>query len=193
MLGQGSKTLDLNGYELRVDLDDVRGGSGKYNRIVTMFGVFSGTTLTLNDTSGKDTGKIFLNGCMRDANEAIGGYQSYMEGSVVHRNGIMVDGGEFIMNGGTIVGGRSREEWATAALDVDKVLGELNWGKLQLEEIDVGINFKFTGGYLSSDPLRRTHDQKRQCRHQRRNDRRARVPQVRDSQRIRRQNASLQF
>ena len=56
MLGKGDKTLDLNGYELRVDLDDATGGSGEYNQVVTMFGVNSGTRFTLNDTSGKNTG-----------------------------------------------------------------------------------------------------------------------------------------
>ena len=56
VLGKGDKTLDLNGHEFRISLDDATGGSGKYNQVVTMFGVYSGTRFTLNDTSGKNTG-----------------------------------------------------------------------------------------------------------------------------------------
>ena len=110
---KGVKILDLNGYELKVSIED----TGYYrddDRAYTLYmlTVNPGATLVINDSSGDNSGSLRFDGYMHaPSDDAAGDMKSeYTTRDVIYRNGIRVKG-ELIFNGGTLVGGRSKEQY----------------------------------------------------------------------------------
>ncbi|MBR3275014.1 MAG: InlB B-repeat-containing protein [Eubacterium sp.] len=143
-IGPGEKILDLNGNLFEIDLDDAR-LSGMYEQTVTLFAVPSGAKLTINDSSANNSGKICFDGWLHEV--YIDGCLicSFSNSTVIHRNGFLVDGGELVFNGGVLVGGRSKEQWVTAALrDTNLTKSDWSWN-IHLGEVDTD---KIHTGYV---------------------------------------------
>lgn len=106
----GNKTLDLNGYSIKIklwdpDIDYV------YPWETTMFYIPEDAALTVND-SGQD-GSIEYTGCFAgevgDLGEWSGNYKGYVHTDVFQTSG------KLIVNGGKIEAGNTRKEWLNAA------------------------------------------------------------------------------
>lgn len=110
-LGSGVKTLDLNGRLLEVEVDNLQARQG------FLFKIPYGAKFVVNDSRG--TGEIFFNGYMYAATKGTAGLHEAALKYAQHRNGFWVDGGELEFNGGTLVGGRSKEQYIGYALDAD--------------------------------------------------------------------------
>ena len=108
-LGSGVKTLDLNGRLLEVEVDDLQARQG------FLFKIPYGAKFVVNDSRG--TGEIFFNGYMYAATKGTAGLHEAALKYAQHRNGFWVDGGELEFNGGTLVGGRSKEQYIGYALE----------------------------------------------------------------------------
>ena len=106
----GNKTLDLNGYSIKIKLLDP-GTDTVYARETTMFYIPEDATLTVND-SGQD-GSIEYTGCFAgevgDLGEWSGNYHGYLHTDVFQTSG------KLIVNGGKIEAGNTRKEWLNAA------------------------------------------------------------------------------
>ena len=126
IVGPGEKILDLNGQEFEVHLDSLADGY--------MFKIPEGAKLTINDSSGNNAGKIHFEGRMYSPYLLDCDVCTYSNEYVLHRDGILVDGGELIYNGGVLEGGRSKEQWVTAALK-DSLLTDkaFSWSMLLAE------------------------------------------------------------
>ncbi|HAU51285.1 MAG TPA: hypothetical protein DCW43_05915, partial [Clostridiales bacterium] len=109
-LGSGVKTLDLNGRLLEVEVDNLQARQG------FLFKIPYGAKFVVNDSRG--TGEIFFNGYMYAATKGTAGLHEAALEYAQHRNGFWVDGGELEFNGGTLVGGRSKEQYIGYALEV---------------------------------------------------------------------------
>ena len=97
-LGSGVKTLDLNGRLLEVEVDDLQARQG------FLFKIPYGAKFVVNDSRG--TGEIFFNGYMYAATKGTAG---------LHEAALKY--GELEFNGGTLVGGRSKEQYIGYALE----------------------------------------------------------------------------
>lgn len=98
-VGKGHKVIDLNGKDIQVS--DNR--TGKNFMHLTMFEVGKGAKLEVNDEENK--GEIFFNGYIL----ANSNYEMYSVD--INRDIFHVDGGDLTINGGTILGGRSKDEY----------------------------------------------------------------------------------
>ncbi len=97
LLGQGNKTLDLNGHTVELNRPSAtRSG---------MIFIPEGASLTVEDSSHQNSGKLFAYGDLTAP-----GYQ-FAKNDVKNRRIFYVDGGRLTINGGTFEAGRSKEVW----------------------------------------------------------------------------------
>ena len=106
-VSSGTKTLDLNGYGIKA--------TGTGYSVIT---VGSGANLTLNDSRPDATHKYTIanpksNGAglavVDDSSGSQTFYGGYITGSVSNSGGVSVNGGTFIMNGGSLIGNHTSE------------------------------------------------------------------------------------
>ena len=122
---KGVKILDLNGYELKVSIEDT-GYDRDDNRAYTLYmlTVNPGATLVINDSSGDDSGSLrfdaYMHGPANDGDAAGSMHSGYTTRDVIYRNGIRVKG-ELIFNGGTLVGGRSKKQYIGPGYDASRL------------------------------------------------------------------------
>lgn len=98
-VGKGHKVIDLNGCDIKVS-DDRTGEDFMH---LTMFEVGEGANLEINDKDNK--GEIFFNGYILASSD----YKLYS--ADINRDIFHVDGGELTINGDTVSGGRSKDEY----------------------------------------------------------------------------------
>ena len=72
-----------------------------------MIRVPGGSSLTINDTSGDDSGKLFCYAKI-DHPQDDDGFPEYFNSDVKYRNVLEIDGGTVTINGGTLEAGRSK-------------------------------------------------------------------------------------
>ena len=105
----GNKTLDLNGYSIKIklwepDIDFVKAWE------TTMFYIPKDAALTVND-SGQD-GSIEYTGCFAGEVGDLGDFSNYH--GYLHTD-VFQTSGKLIVNGGKIEAGNTRKEWLNAA------------------------------------------------------------------------------
>ena len=102
-VGRGNKTIDLDGNDIKVTYENWK------DRYSTMFVIPEGASVTINDAENK--GEIFYNGYIPGHAQYWGDY--WKEAVTQNRDIFHVDGGNLTVNGGTILAGRSKNEWVT--------------------------------------------------------------------------------
>ena len=106
-LGAGKKNIDLNGCSVELNAET--------GMETTMLRVPEGTKLTVNDSSGDHSGKLFCYGKI----ESPGDYGLYYQNNdVKFRNVVEVDGGELVVYGGMLEAGRSKQIWIYDGCDI---------------------------------------------------------------------------
>lgn len=108
-MGQGKKTLNLSGHSVELNAE--------YGPEITMIFVPKGAELTIKDTSGDNSGKLFCYGKIDSPNDDTG-YPEYFNSDVKYRNVLEIDGGIVTVNGGTLEAGRSKKQWIYDGMDV---------------------------------------------------------------------------
>jgi len=136
-LGSGKKAIDLAGYDFKISvnnhdrhtvwvtlLDGVTQEPFRIADTLYMFDLPSGTTLTIDDSSGKNDGTIMFDGYMHTATYGPAGTHSgaYFNTSVLYRNVFRVSGGDLIFNGGSI-DTRSKEQYLSPGRKIDSLMG----------------------------------------------------------------------
>ena len=119
-LGKGKKVLDLNGHSMELNDED--------SKTCTFLYIGEGASLTVNDSSTAKNGRIFAYGKMDSV-----GYGHWYR-SMKTRDCVRVDGGELIVNAGTLESGRTKEYWAYDACNVG------NWGYETWTEYEIFSN-----------------------------------------------------
>ncbi len=125
MVGSGKKILDLNGHTLEIKQEENLKGETFY-----MIEVPSGASLTVNDSSGKNAGKLVANGYIHKwVSGPAGSHESdYKERDVLYRNVIHVTGGDFVLNYGTIKAGRKKDQYIGYGYNVEEYVVQMNNG-----------------------------------------------------------------
>ncbi len=135
--------LDLNGYEIKLSDDYNADGSKQRKEIFahssTMFEIINGATLTIIDSSmknssdGKGTGSIYANGRMIDP------YKYYYK-NYTHRDIFHVDSGNLVVYGGQFQAGRTKVQKKK----------NFSWDKLKTaigQAVSLGVSiFEYSSG-----------------------------------------------
>ena len=116
-VGSGNKKLDLAGH--KVELNVTGGGEIEFVRVPT------GASLTVRDSSVKQTGKLWADGDMESIPWSYNG-NDYMNRDVRYRNTVVVDGGSFTLEGGEIEAGRAKEMYICEGMKIDMFDQQLN-------------------------------------------------------------------
>lgn len=133
-LGNGKKTLDLNGHMVELNAD-----SGSET---TMIRVLEGADLVINDMSGDNSGTLWCYGRMETPNGDSG--PRYFNSSVKYRNVLEIDGGTVTVNSGTLEAGRSKKQWIYDGRDVYDLRHLLDY-TLQFGALGLAIGARYDG------------------------------------------------
>jgi len=134
-LGSGKKTLNLNGKSVELNAET--------GIETTMIRVPKGADLTINDTSGDNSGKLFCYGKMTSPRDEDGVIR-YLNDAVKYRNVLQIDGGVVTINGGTLEAGRSKKMWIYDGRDVYDLRHLLDY-TIQFGVLGLAIGARFDG------------------------------------------------
>ena len=140
VIGNGVKTLDLNGYDLHIKQDNDLDA-----RTFTMIVIAPGATLIVNDSSGTNKGELVANGYIGNwVRGAAGSHRAaFFNDEVLYRDIISVEGGKLIFNGGKITAGRKKPQYTGFSV-------EEGWFEETLSMFTSGLQ-NFTGFNVRHD------------------------------------------
>ncbi len=133
-LGSGQKTLNLNGKSVELNAET--------GMETTMIRVPKGADLTINDTSGDNSGTLFCYGKMETPRTDMG--PRYFNDKVKYRNVLEIDRGAVTINGGTLEAGRSKKMWIYDGRDVYDLRHMLDY-TIQFGVLGLAIGARFDG------------------------------------------------
>ncbi|MBR3275006.1 MAG: InlB B-repeat-containing protein [Eubacterium sp.] len=125
VLGSGNKQLDLAGYRLHISVNNTIESDGDWNEtLLYMADIPAGAALTVNDSSGTDSGSIMFDAYLHKPAEGALATQvsTYFNENVVYRNVFRVKGGDLIFNGGEIET-RKKRQYIDPARKWDTLIG----------------------------------------------------------------------
>ena len=101
---KGTKTLNLNGYELAYSWDQKSRGKNDWPTFFTFMVIQDGSNVTIEDSSLKKTGSMDIDGYLTGGGT---------KGTCGHQRDIFLveGGGTLTINGGEIVAGHSKKNW----------------------------------------------------------------------------------
>ncbi len=134
-LGQGEKTLNLNGKSIELNAET--------GVETTMIRVPGSASLIINDTSVDNSGKLFSYGRMETPRDDDYGPRYFNDG-VKYRNVLEIDGGIVTVNGGTLEAGRSKKQWIYDGRDVYDLRHMLDY-TIQFGVLGLAIGARYDG------------------------------------------------